>query len=156
MSHKDKVKLKAYNSAYVKRDRGKHNKRVKDWYRKNAAKVIEKAKIYRENNKEKVQAQRKASYAIRKHVSREWFIRSKYGITIDEYNRLLELQGGVCAICRRPEKAKGRMVNLSIDHDHQTGKVRGLLCNFCNRSLPLIENMERLRNALRYIEDHSK
>lgn len=53
----------------------------------------------------------------------------KYGITAEEYARLLEKQHGVCAICKKPEPASG---GLCIDHDHATGEVRGLLCHNCN------------------------
>ncbi len=52
-----------------------------------------------------------------------------YGISIDAYNRMLEEQGHVCAICKNVNK-NGRV--LGIDHDHETGQVRGLLCNKCN------------------------
>lgn len=49
------------------------------------------------------------------------------------YDAVLRDQGGVCAICRKPPKVGGR--RLHIDHDHKTGKVRGLLCARCNRGL---------------------
>lgn len=62
------------------------------------------------------------------------FIQRKYGITADEYQELHDAQGGVCAICRRSEEAVGRS-RLSIDHDHVTGKTRGLLCGQCNIGL---------------------
>lgn len=55
----------------------------------------------------------------------------KYGITIEQYNLMLAAQNGVCAICKQPEKNK----NLSVDHNHATGKVRALLCEHCNRGL---------------------
>ncbi len=54
-----------------------------------------------------------------------------YGITSDEYDRLLELQGGRCAICRARPKSK----RLAVDHDHKSGAVRGLLCSRCNHDL---------------------
>jgi len=60
-----------------------------------------------------------------------------YGLTSETYEAHYELQSGVCAICRKPEVSKrlGTVKNLSIDHDHSTGKVRGLLCTGCNRGL---------------------
>lgn len=54
-----------------------------------------------------------------------------YGIDAAEYKRLLDLQGGKCAICRSRPKSK----RLAVDHDHQTGEVRGLLCSRCNHDL---------------------
>ena len=64
-------------------------------------------------------------------TSRDNYLRRKYNITEAEYDALLAAQGGVCAICgKRP----GR-VRLGVDHDHATGKVRGLLCVRCNKAL---------------------
>lgn len=70
-----------------------------------------------------------------------------FGITPEQYIEMLKSQGGRCAICRR-EPAK---INLSVDHDHDTGKIRGLLCPPCNRSVEwLIYNKEK---AEEYLED---
>jgi Recombination endonuclease VII len=59
--------------------------------------------------------------------------RTKYGMEQEDYDELLESQGGRCAICGRPF---GR---VCIDHDHATGQVRGLLCNLCNSRLGWFE-----------------
>lgn len=61
----------------------------------------------------------------------------RYGITPAEFALLLAQQGGVCAICGRRETAtrNGRVRKLCVDHDHATKKVRGLLCQSCNRGL---------------------
>lgn len=62
-----------------------------------------------------------------------------YGITLEEYNRLSIRQNGVCAVCGtfQPTKAHSR---LCVDHDHDTGKVRGLLCSKCNIGLGIYEH----------------
>lgn len=53
---------------------------------------------------------------------------------------MLEEQNGVCAICNQKQRgAKGNSNKLCVDHNHETGKVRGLLCSFCNRFLGFIE-----------------
>lgn len=65
-------------------------------------------------------------------------LKQKYGITLEEYGRLLGMQNGVCAICRQEEVTRdhrGKLRELAVDHDHITGKVRGLLCNQCNNML---------------------
>ena len=54
-----------------------------------------------------------------------------FGITLEDYNRMLDEQGGVCDICKKPPQK----YRLAVDHDHKTGAVRGLLCVHCNRSL---------------------
>ena len=62
----------------------------------------------------------------------------KYGITLEQYNQMLDAQGGVCAICKKPETAKGNhgtARELAVDHCHDTGKVRGLLCSQCNTAI---------------------
>lgn len=63
---------------------------------------------------------------------RDAYLRRTYGVTEAEYQRVLEHQGGRCAICRR-KPAPGK--NLHVDHDHRTGVIRGLLCLTCNHDL---------------------
>jgi len=75
--------------------------------------------------------------------------RSRLGLTLDDYERLLATQGGVCAICERPPKKR----RLHVDHDHATGKVRGLLCFTCNRYvLGKYATPAKLRAAADYLE----
>ena len=86
---------------------------------------------------------------IRRNEAQEREIVKKYGITEDQYQQILKLQSGVCAICERHQRYR----RLSIDHSHKTGKVRGLLCNFCNRSLGRYgDSPIRLRKAAEYLE----
>ena len=78
-----------------------------------------------------------------------------FGITLADYNALLEEQGGVCAICSQPETAirKGRVLPLAVDHNHRTGAVRGLLCSACNIGIgSLAESKERLLKAIAYLD----
>lgn len=65
-------------------------------------------------------------------VSRAANLRSQFGITQEEYDRRHDAQGGLCLICHKPCKS-GR--KLAVDHDHQSGRVRGLLCGNCNIGL---------------------
>ena len=81
----------------------------------------------------------------------------KYGITLNDYNYFLKTQGDVCVICKEKEtsKLKGVIKNLAVDHCHKTGKVRGLLCDKCNRGLGYFrDNKMFIKNALRYLEKH--
>lgn len=78
----------------------------------------------------------------------------KYGITIDDYEEMHVKQGGVCAICGQPETVKinGYSYNLSVDHCHDTGKVRGLLCSKCNLSLGGFNDaIDLLTKAINYL-----
>lgn len=82
----------------------------------------------------------------------------RYGITLDEREAMEDRQGGVCAICHRPETQRnpqGGIKALSIDHCHATGAVRGLLCSECNTGLGRFQDCsDRLRSAARYLEEH--
>jgi hypothetical protein len=62
-----------------------------------------------------------------------------YGLTVEGYDELEKKQSGLCALCDRPEAMACRKFKLSVDHDHETGRVRGLLCNACNVGLGRIE-----------------
>ena len=78
-------------------------------------------------------------------------IKYKYGITIDQYNKKLFEQGNCCAICGT-DKPGGGHENLYVDHDHNTGKVRGLLCRNCNLMLGhAFDKIEILESGISYI-----
>jgi hypothetical protein len=84
-------------------------------------------------------------------------LKSKFGITLDDYNKMLEAQEGVCAICGEPERMmrKGTLRHLCVDHDHATGAVRGLLCASCNKAIGLMEDdTERLVAAAEYLDTY--
>jgi hypothetical protein len=97
---------------------------------------------------------------------KEWRIKNKtelknrilkktYGISVEDYNELLELQYGCCAICGRPQSEFKRI--LSVDHDHKTGKIRGLLCFSCNQALGLLhDNIQTLKKAIEYLEKQNE
>jgi len=81
-----------------------------------------------------------------------------FGLTIEAYNSLSEEQGGVCAICKEPEKAlssNGFIKHLAVDHCHDTGKVRGLLCHHCNVGIgSLGDSVDLLKEAINYLNKY--
>lgn len=82
-------------------------------------------------------------------------LKEKYGLTVAEYESMAELQEDCCAICLQPERVvrAGRLVKLGVDHDHRTGRNRGLLCRGCNIGLGnLQDDPDLLRNAASYVE----
>lgn len=99
----------------------------------------ERGKAYRQTEKGKAALRR--YYQRNKHklpktvhcpkATRRYKLKSKYGLTTDEYSSLLKSQNGRCAICETDDP-KGRHGVFVVDHCHDTGRVRGLLCNFCN------------------------
>lgn len=81
-------------------------------------------------------------------------LKSRYGIGIDEYNALLAVHEGTCWICHKTEKLNHGV--LVVDHDHKTGKVRGLLCDICNHGIgKFLDSPELLRHAAEYVEHNS-
>jgi hypothetical protein len=93
----------------------------------------------------------------------EWYrnfsLEKHYGITLTEYNALLEQQNGVCVICGNGEKSihpnhlSNKSQPLAVDHCHETGKIRGLLCSKCNRTIGLMNNApELLIKAAEYLK----
>lgn len=79
---------------------------------------------------------------------------TKYGIRPEDYDRMLAEQDGRCAICRQiPKKRKKR--ELHIDHDHETNKVRGLLCGTCNTAIGYFrDSLEIMEAAVEYLKRH--
>jgi hypothetical protein len=85
---------------------------------------------------------------------RGWKLQHRYGITGAEYDALLAKQDGVCAICGNPPKPNKF---LDIDHDHETLKVRGLLCNNCNQAIGRVKNSLTIARALvAYLEKEER
>lgn len=85
-----------------------------------------------------------------KDAQRKYDLKSKYGISPEEYEAIMERQGGTCAVCG------GTMPNgnkLAVDHDHISGRVRGLLCVKCNRALGLVDDdPDWLRKLAAYLD----
>ena len=95
------------------------------------------------------------SDAGRREQNRKVCLR-KFGITVDDYDRMLIEQSGVCAICKSPEVVRhhstGEIQPLAVDHDHESGQVRGLLCTRCNKGIGLLRHNEAyLRAAADYV-----
>jgi hypothetical protein len=82
---------------------------------------------------------------------RLWNIERLYGLTREQYKALYARQGRKCAICKRPERS-ARNKLLAVDHCHETGQVRGLLCTHCNRAIGLLQDDPKVvKSAAEYI-----
>ena len=80
---------------------------------------------------------------------RERDLKFKYNLSLEEYEELLEKQNNVCYICKLPPNSQG----LVVDHDHATGRVRGLLCSSCNTGLGYFrDNIAYLEEAIKYLK----
>lgn len=123
------------------------------------------ARAWRAANKDRVKAQNLAwrtartpeelsaygKEAYRRH-RRAHHINKKFGMSTEQYEAMLIAQGNHCALCPKPDRPDKR---LAVDHDHETGKIRALLCDCCNRGLGLFDDDPvRLRAAAEYLEAH--
>lgn len=96
----------------------------------------------------------RAKSAYTPNVGRIWNLKRNYGISLEEFDSILEAQGNACAICHCTESG-GK--NWHVDHDHNTGAIRGLLCNSCNTALGHMRDSPAiLRAAADYVERHGK
>lgn len=92
-----------------------------------------------------------------KAILKRCVIKTKYGLSEEEYNRLKRKQKNLCALCRKPETAvwRGKVRELAVDHNHATGKVRALLCSSCNLALGQFkDSITLLRKAIAYLRRH--
>ena len=87
---------------------------------------------------------------IRKAKLLNLYYLKHYKISLDEYEKLFTKQMGCCAICGTHQSVL--LKRLAVDHNHSDGKVRGLLCHGCNTSLFIVEDKQRLENAIAYLE----
>lgn len=87
-----------------------------------------------------------------KKTRRKAKLKKYYGISLDEYDKMLANQNGVCAVCSKEHTRRP----LNVDHCHSTGKIRGLLCDKCNMALGLLEDSkEIIQNLERYLNAYS-
>lgn len=136
-------------------------------WRRNAAlyrqrypeRVKEKKRLAYQRDRETHLAKHRIWNANNRDTRRNGILKRQYGMTLADYRERFAAQGGLCAICGSPEKLtrNGRLLPLAVDHDHESGFVRGLLCVDCNVSLGKMHDDPRLlRAAADYIEQASR
>jgi Recombination endonuclease VII len=116
-------------------------------YRENPRPAIERTTQWQRQNPERVRAtmDRFRAAGKKKISDRKSHLKRNYGLTLEAFEALLASQGGGCAICGRPDAD-------NVDHDHGTGRVRGILCFQCNVAIGLLrDSEERARSATAYI-----
>lgn len=83
-------------------------------------------------------------------------LRLRYGVTQEWFNDTLIAQGNKCAICLESFSSDQKATKPNVDHDHETGKARGLLCQGCNQGIGSFkEDPKTLASAISYLEVHS-
>lgn len=121
----------------------------KVWVEANWTAINESNKVYNRKHADKIRGNKLIKY----------WPGTTWQQATQKYNALLTKQCGVCALCDRSERRKhkitGAVWDLAIDHCHTTKKVRGLLCNACNRGLGLLgDTSDSLQKALDYLKGH--
>lgn len=138
--------MKQYRQTH--KEQGREQKR-RDYYKHREQRLID-SKLYTKEHPEirqktliKYRKRRKEEIAL---ANKKWLLKSKYGLTEEQYETKKKLQGQRCAICNQVK-------NLCVDHNHKTGRIRGLLCHNCNTALGFLkENTDYLFNAIRYLQ----
>jgi hypothetical protein len=120
-------------------------------YDADPAAAIARVKRWQQENAERLNAYRRQRNALpeRKRAMRDGYYRRTFGMSADDFDALLESQGGGCAICgKRPE----RQASLHVDHCHDSGRVRGIVCVNCNQGLGQFgDDPELLERAAAYL-----
>jgi hypothetical protein len=95
--------------------------------------------------------EKKAHRAANQSLHREHKLKNRYGMTLEDYDNMLLAQGGACAMCPTiPQERK-----LFVDHNHDTGEVRALLCLPCNTMLGMAgDSVDRLQAGIDYLKEH--
>ena len=118
------------------------NRKIKaNYYIKNREKILNKVKEYSKKNPEK-----------KKLSSKKSWIKCKYGVNYQDYISMHIEQDYKCKICDR--HANNFKYGLTLDHNHKTGKPRGLLCPACNGLLHVVENKEFYDKAIKYLNEY--
>ena len=125
-----------YQIVYRQENKEKRRQYQERYYRQHKQEFLRRAQDYRVTHKE----QRRLS-------SRKHLFKTRYNLTLGQHKQLYINQNGCCAICQNPIP----YAKMHTDHNHATGKVRGLLCFFCNSRLAYIEDVEFVRKAKQYL-----
>lgn len=136
MPFKDPEARRAYEAEYRRKNGAKVREKGRKFYARNREQQVIRTQIWQDNNPEKVKA--------RKDVRGR-----KHGLKAGDFERMLEEQEGCCALCGDPLDPK----HTHIDHCHETGDVRGLLCRPCNVGLGMFhDSPDEMRRAILYLE----
>ena len=128
----------------------------KTWRKNNRESLkIKKAK-YHSVVKDDINSKRREERKQNPSKYKESNLQHNFGITLSQYNAMLVSQNFTCAVCKYPETSKhqsGKVRDLSVDHCHSTGAIRGLLCGKCNKGIGLFQdNKKLLEQAIKYLE----
>ena len=119
------------------------------YYENNTEEIIDKACKYQKDNAQKTTTDHRAWRVANRQKTKAYSLKNKYNLSLEVYESMILSQNGVCLICGNgPSHGKP----LVVDHNHETGEVRGLLCTYCNLGLGMFkDSKELLTAALEYL-----
>lgn len=139
------------------RERKAHYTLLKsEWRKKNPDKNRQTLKKFYYSHKEEISLQRKILRKLNLNKIRNnennWRYKKRYGISIEEKNKILLSQEGKCALCKKEISD----FSAVTDHDHKTGKIRGILCRTCNFGLGILgDSLESIELVLKYLKSRA-
>lgn len=170
-------RLKSYSQRYAEKNREKELKRGRDyrlsitdddkareernaymreWTSRNSERLNRERREKLKNDPEyaeKVRRRNRERYEESPHSRRTIALKTQYGISIEDYNRMYDEQQGKCMICNTP-RVNGGKDGLVVDHCHTTGDVRGLLCPSCNTGIGhMKDDVQSLGRAIEYLKE---
>lgn len=154
--HPSKLSRKELLAAYYAANRDAALERGRAYYQKNKKRLRAAASLWRDKNRDRIREQQRIAY--RKNRPKRLddvktrALKVLYGLSRKDFARMMLSSMGLCEICRRPEPTHGG--RLCVDHDHKTGKARGLLCRACNTGLGMFRDSKNvLVLATGYLDD---
>lgn len=145
-AHKEEAKIKSAESYYANHEENKE--KLRKYYKKNKDVINAKNNVYYHAHKEEYAPKRKIYAALHKNEAKGYQLKRYYGISLQEYDDMFTSQNGQCAICKEKD-------TLVVDHNHETGKVRELLCKKCNLALGHSkESVTILDKMIEYLKRH--
>lgn len=137
-------------SRYARSNKDKVNEKIRRWSAKNRDKVSKKAMKWQRANPEKAKENKRAWANTNPEKIKTSHLKRYYGITFAEYQELFKNQNGKCAVCGSDNDG----TPLCIDHDHATGKIRGLLCKNCNSGIGFLrDDINTIEKAFNYLKN---
>lgn len=145
--------MQEYKRKWRAANREKNRQYEQEYYQRNVEKRRAAARAYHAKHRDRINPiQRKRNreaYQRNPDAFRASMLRSRFGLAVDQYNHMVKEQHNRCAICKkRPAPPK----RLCVDHCHQTGRIRGLLCSLCNLGIGHMQDDPQIvRAALHYL-----
>lgn len=149
---------KQYIKEYHLKNKDKIDETKRKYYESNKQLCIDRSVAYNKSSKRQ-EWKEKNKDKIRNYNQERWLkvrdskphLKYDYGMTLEDYNKMYDSQNGCCFTCGTHQSLLAQ--SLNVDHDHKTGKVRGLLCIKCNSALGLVDdNIETLYNLINYLQ----